>query len=66
MRIHLCSVNLALITIFIQKTEVDGLVGAGGGYGDTQLDGFLSLKEDKSALTDNISFSQLLTYQDLV
>ena len=38
------------------KTEVDGLVGAGGGYTDTQIDSFLSLKEDKSRFTDNISF----------
>ena len=38
------------------KTEVDGLVGAGGGYTDTQIDNFLSLKEDKSRFTDNISF----------
>ena len=38
------------------KTEVDGLIGAGGGYTDTQIDNFLNLKEDKSAFTDNISF----------
>ena len=38
------------------KTEVDGLIGAGGGYTDTQIDSFLSLKEDKSRFTDNISF----------
>ena len=38
------------------KTEVDGLIGAGGGYTDTQIDSFLSLKEDKPTFTDNISF----------
>ena len=38
------------------KTEVDGLIGAGGGYTDTQIDNFLNLKEDKSAFTDNVSF----------
>ena len=38
------------------KTEVDGLVGTGGGYTDTQIDGFLSLKEDKTTFTDNVSF----------
>ena len=38
------------------KTEVDGLVGASGGYTDTQIDGFLSLKEDKTTFTDNVSF----------
>ena len=38
------------------KTEVDGLIGAGGGYTGTQIDNFLNLKEDKSAFTDNISF----------
>ena len=40
------------------KTEVDGLIaGAGsGGYTDTQIDSFLSLKEDKSTFTDNVSF----------
>ena len=41
------------------KTEVDGLIaGSGGdaGYNDTQIDSFLSLKEDKSRFTDNISF----------
>ena len=38
------------------KTEVDGLVGAGGGYTDTQIDSFLSLKEDKTTFTDNVSF----------
>ena len=40
------------------KTEVDGLIaGAGsGGYTDTQIDNFLSLKEDKSTFTDNVSF----------
>ena len=35
---------------------MDGLIGAGGGYTDTQIDNFLNLKEDKSAFTDNISF----------
>ena len=38
------------------KTEVDGLVGSGGGYTDGQIDNFLSLKQDKSTFTDNISF----------
>ena len=40
------------------KTEVDGLIAGagGGGYTDTQIDSFLSLKEDKSRFTDNISF----------
>ena len=38
------------------KTEVDGLVGAGGGYTDTQIESFLSLKEDKTTFTDNVSF----------
>ena len=38
------------------KTEVDALVGAGGGYTDTQIDSFLSLKEDKTTFTDNVSF----------
>ena len=42
------------------KTEVDGLIGAGGGYTDTQIDSFLSLKEDKSRFTDNISFFPVL------
>ena len=35
---------------------MDGLIGAGGGYTDTQIDNFLNLKEDKSAFTDNICF----------
>ena len=41
------------------KTEVDVLIagaGGGGGYTDTQIDSFLSLKEDKSTFTDNVSF----------
>ena len=38
------------------KTEVDGLVGTGGGYTDIEIDSFLSLKEDKSRFTDNINF----------
>ena len=40
------------------KTEVDGLIAGagGGGYTDTQIDSFLSLKEDKATFTDNISF----------
>ena len=42
------------------KTEVDGLIGAGGGYTDTQIDSFLSLKEDKSRFTDNISFCPVI------
>ena len=47
---------------------MDGLIagaGGGGGYTDTQIDNFLNLKEDKSAFTDNVSFSQLI-YQDLL
>ena len=51
------------------KTEVDGLIagaGGGGGYTDTEIDNFLNLKEDKSAFTDNVSFSQSLIYQDPV
>ena len=50
------------------KTEVDGLIAGGGssGYTDAQIDNFLNLKEDKSAFTDNVSFSQLLIYQDPV
>ena len=35
---------------------MDGLVGAGGGYTDAQINSFLSLKEDKTTFTDNISF----------
>ena len=35
---------------------MDGLVGAGGGYTDAQIDSFLSLKEDKTTFTDNVSF----------
>ena len=42
------------------KTEVDGLIGAGGGYTDTQIDSFLSLKEDKSTFTDKISFTPIV------
>ena len=42
------------------KTEVDALVGAGGGYTDTQIDSFLSLKEDKSTFTDKISFTPIV------
>ena len=42
------------------KAEVDGLVGAGGGYTDTQIDSFLSLKEDKSTFTDKISFTPIV------
>ena len=40
------------------KTEVDGLIAGagGGGYTDTQIDSFLSLKADKSTFTDNVSF----------
>ena len=47
-----------LTTNHYTKTEVDGLiVGAGGAYGytDAQIDGFLSLKEDKSVFTNNVS-----------
>ena len=37
---------------------MDGLVRAGGGdtYTTTEVDNFLSLKEDKTTFTDNISF----------
>ena len=42
------------------RTEVDGLVGASGGYSDSQIDSFLSLKEDKSTFTDNISFTPIV------
>ena len=48
-----------LTTDHYTKTEVDGLIaGAGGASGstDAQIDGFLSLKEDKSVFTDNVSF----------
>ena len=48
-----------LTTNHYTKTAVDGLIaGAGGasGYTDAQIDGFLSLKEDKSVFTDNVSF----------
>ena len=40
------------------KPEVDGIVaGAGGsGYTNEDIDSFLSLKEDKSTFTDNVSF----------
>ena len=38
------------------RTEVDGLVGARGGYSDTRIDNFLNLQEEKSAFTDNVSF----------
>ena len=41
------------------KTEVDGLIagaGSSSGYTDTQIDSFLSLKEDKTTFTDNVSF----------
>ena len=39
---------------------MDGLIGAGGGYTDTQIDSFLSLKEDKSTFTDKISFTPIV------
>ena len=42
------------------KTEVDALVGAGGGYTDTQIDSFLSLKEDKPTFTDKTSFTPVV------
>ena len=44
------------------KTEVDGLIAGagGGGYTDTQIDTFLSLKEDKSTFTDKISFTPVV------
>ena len=50
------------------KTEVHGLVaGAGSGvYTDTPVDSFLSLKEDTTTFTDNVSFSPSVIYQDLV
>ena len=40
-----------------RKNEVDGLIdgaGGGGGYTDTQIDSFLSLREDKSTFADNV------------
>ena len=52
-----------LTTNHYTKTEVDGLIaGAGGasGYTDAQIDGFLSLKEDKSVFTNNVSFFQVI------
>ena len=44
------------------KTEVDCLIAGlgGGGYTDTQIDSFLSLKEDKSTFTDKISFAPMV------
>ena len=44
------------------KTEVDGLIAGAGssGYTDTQIDSFLSLKEDKSTFTDKISFTPIV------
>ena len=42
------------------RTEVDGLVGARGGYSDTQIDSFVSLKEDKSTFTDKFSFTPIV------
>ena len=45
------------------KTEVDGLIagaGSSSGYTDTQIDSFLSLKEDKSTFTDKISFTPIV------
>ena len=44
------------------KTEVDGLIAGAGssGYTDTQIDSFLSLKEDKSTSTDKISFTPIV------
>ena len=45
------------------KTEVDGLIagaGSSSGYTDTQVDSFLSLKEDKSTFTDKISFTPIV------
>ena len=53
-------VKLILITIYTRKTEVDGLIGAGGGYTDTDIDNLLSLKEDKSTFTDKISFTPIV------
>ena len=50
------------------RAEVDGLIAGAdsSGYTDTQIDTFLSLKEDKSAFTDNVSFLQFLIYQGLL
>ena len=42
------------------RTEVDGLVGAGGAYSDTHLDNLLSLKEDESTFTDKVSFTPVV------
>ena len=44
------------------KTEVDGLIAGAGssGYTDTQIDSLLSLKEDKSTFTDEISFTPVV------
>ena len=44
------------------KAEVDGLIAGAGssGYTDTQIDSFLSLKEDKSTFTDKISFTPIV------
>ena len=41
------------------KTEVDTLVvgSRSSAYTDTEIDNFLTLKEDKSAFTDNVPFS---------
>ena len=36
------------------------MVVAGGGYTDTQIDSFLSLKEDKATFTDKISFTPIV------
>ena len=45
-------------TCLYTRAEVDGsIAGAGSsGYTDTQIDTFSSLREDKSAFTDNVSF----------
>ena len=37
------------------KTEEDGLVGAGGGYTDTEIDNLLDLRVPKSDFTDRFS-----------
>ena len=42
------------------KAEVDGLVGGSAGYTDLEIDGFLSLKEDKATFTDKISFTPVV------
>ena len=54
-----------LTTNHYTKTEVDGVIaGAGGasGYTDAQIDGFLSLKENKSVFTDGVIFFPVIDF----